>query len=269
MTGQGEAGQHKAVQASWHRFYLLTSRFLASKWARRLQKIATLQKRWSHSMTVVNRYYFQCHLYFVHWCTTAFTVENLTGETRHWGCGLRTRSSAQFCKWGQQQLLLAFLCMVSSKHQQTNHQIDQATSSDSLCIIRDIVCPGLPALEAAASLHGLGFPILPRQLHTRRMLQVIKQNDNSKVDCKSRWKPNRTNKISAGRRCCSIDSWIVLFSFLFRSGPHMLISKTGYAKKLTPWVVGFVFILIILYFLPVIVALMHLNLTNLTLRRER
>ena len=110
------------------------------------------------------------------------------------------------------------------------------------------MCPGLPALEAAASLHGLGFPILPRQLHTRRMLQVIEQNDNSKVDCKSRWKPNRTNKISAGRRCCSIDSWIVLFSFLFRSGPHMLISKTGYAKKLTPWVVGFVFILIYFIF---------------------
>ena len=59
MTGQGEAGQHKAVQASWHRFYLLTSRLLASKWARKWQKIATLQKRWSHSMTVVNRYYFQ------------------------------------------------------------------------------------------------------------------------------------------------------------------------------------------------------------------
>ena len=145
MTGQGEAGQHKAVQASWHRFYLLTSRLLASKWARKWQKIATLQKRWSHSMTVVNRsvLFSISTLNIEHWCTTAFTVENLTGETRHWGCGLRTRSSAQFCKWRQQQLLLAFLCMVSSKHQQTNHQVDQATSHDKLWLVelhKEIFC---------------------------------------------------------------------------------------------------------------------------------
>ena len=86
---------------------------------------------------------FNFNFYFVHWCTTVFTVENLTGETRHWGCGLRTRSSAQFCKWRQQQLLLAFLCMVSSKRQQTNHQIDQATSHDKLWLVelhKEILC---------------------------------------------------------------------------------------------------------------------------------
>ena len=137
MTGQGEAGQHKAVQASWHWFYLLTSRLLASKWARRWQKIATLQKRWSHSMTVVNR----SVIFSMPIVLCTFTVENLTGETRHWGCGLRTRSSAQFCKWRQQQLLLAFLCMVSSKRQQTNHQIDQATSHNKLVELqKEILC---------------------------------------------------------------------------------------------------------------------------------
>ena len=147
------------------------------------------------------------NLYLVMFDPRAKSRSTLSGETKHWGRGLWLGTPQEFCRRRQSQLLLAFLCrMTSNILEQINFKIwfinlnlinPRATSTGDASFYSQIgifhLALTIPRKENAAGHHKI-CTILPVSHPCEKMLRYL----------------------------------------LLRDGPHMLISKTGYAKKLTP-----------------------------------
>ena len=73
-------------------------------------------KKWNHNMTAASR--FVSFLFGLHYLVTCDpwtkSKSKLSGKTKHRGCGLRLGTPQEFCRWRQSQLLLAFLCRMTS-----------------------------------------------------------------------------------------------------------------------------------------------------------
>ena len=137
----------------------------------------------------------------------------LSGKTKHRGRGLWLGTPQEFCRWRQSQLLLAFLCrMTSNILEKINFKIW-------------FINHNLINLRATST----GDASFYSQIGIFHLALTIPRKENAAGD-------HKICTILQGGKNFPVYNLVRIFFryFLLRDGPHMLISKTGYAKKLTP-----------------------------------